>query len=330
MSTTAVPSTVKPPLAGLPKFHPLADIDPLIDGADYDALVEDIRTHGLREPLVLYKGKILDGRNRARACVEAGVELAWREMAFVDDDAAAAFVNSINLHRRHLTPEQKNQRIATRLKANPALSDRQVAKQTRTSHPRVARVRRKLEKSGDVERRSTSTDTKGRSQPRRRSKPAKAKPASPSEHPSPTAGNAEPAAETPASSRDAGPYSEGEHDRLRARNDELNEENRRLEIQIVGLKSEITEAKAKKSPRGDQSEVEDLVNHALRLVEAMDADQRQQFFAELRKRARITELSLTPETASAPIVTASAVAPASDPIGDDLDVRSFGGGSLRR
>ena len=114
-----------------------------MDGGDYAALVEDIRTHGLREPLVLYRGQILDGRNRARACAEAGVDLAWREMAFVDDAAAAAFVDSINLHRRHLTPEQKNARIATRLKANPAASDRQVAKQTRTSHPRVARVRRR-------------------------------------------------------------------------------------------------------------------------------------------------------------------------------------------
>ena len=47
---------------------------------------------------------------------------------------------------------------------------------------------------------------------------------------------------TPAPSRDAGAYSEGEHDRLRARVDELNAENRRLEIKIVGL--EVREQRA--------------------------------------------------------------------------------------
>lgn len=40
---------------------------------------------------------------------------------------------------------------------------------------------------------------------------------------------------------------------------------------------------ARKSPRGDQLELEDLVTHALRLVEEMDAKQRQRFFAEIRR-----------------------------------------------
>lgn len=37
----------------------------------------------------------------------------------------------------------------------------------------------------------------------------------------------------------------------------------------------------KQSHRCDQSEAEDLVSHALRLVDKMDANQRQRFFAEL-------------------------------------------------
>jgi ParB-like chromosome segregation protein Spo0J len=169
-------STGRARKTAIPEFHPLADIDPLIDGADYASLIEDIRKHGLREPIVLYQGKILDGRNRARACAEADVDLLFVEKTFTSDADAVAFLDSANLHRRHLTPKQKRQRIAARLKANPALSDRRVAKETGASHPHVAKVRCELEESGDVETVSTSTDTKGRQQPRRRSKPKVAPP----------------------------------------------------------------------------------------------------------------------------------------------------------
>jgi hypothetical protein len=90
----------------------------------------------------------------------------------VSDDPFA-FVLSVNLHRRHLTVEQKRDLIAKVLKAQPSKSNRQVAKTVGVSHPYVAAVRAELEKSGDVETVTTSIDTKGRKQPAR--KPAKKK-----------------------------------------------------------------------------------------------------------------------------------------------------------
>jgi undecaprenyl pyrophosphate synthase len=46
---------------------------------------------------------------------------------------------------------------------------------------------------------------------------------------------------------------------------------------------EEEKSKKRKVAPGDQSEVADLVTHALHLVEEMDANQRQRFFAEIRR-----------------------------------------------
>lgn len=85
-------------------FHPLANLFPLIEGADFADLVADVRANGLREPVVVYDGQILDGRNRYRACKAAGVPV--RTVTYEGDDALR-FVVSLNLRRRHLTENQR-------------------------------------------------------------------------------------------------------------------------------------------------------------------------------------------------------------------------------
>jgi hypothetical protein len=88
-------------------YHPFADVFPLLEGDDFAKLLEDIREHGQREPVILYDGKILDGRNRYRACLELGIPPRFDHSKASTDDEALRESVSRNLHRRHLTPTQR-------------------------------------------------------------------------------------------------------------------------------------------------------------------------------------------------------------------------------
>jgi hypothetical protein len=86
--------------------HPYANLFPYAREEDFAALCQDIMLNGLIEPIVLYNGDVLDGRNRYRACINTRVQPRFTE--FHGDDAAALrFVISKNLARRHLDASQR-------------------------------------------------------------------------------------------------------------------------------------------------------------------------------------------------------------------------------
>jgi DNA methylase len=87
------------------RFHPVANLFPLMGPADLGALKADIAAHGLREPIRTFDGMILDGRNRWLACEALGVQPRLRP--WDGKGSPAAFVVSANLARRHLTASQK-------------------------------------------------------------------------------------------------------------------------------------------------------------------------------------------------------------------------------
>ena len=86
------------------EVHPLAELIPPMSDDEFTELREDIRESGLREAVTLFDGKVLDGRHRARACQELGIEPATRVYEGGDP---AEYVISLNLRRRHLTVGQR-------------------------------------------------------------------------------------------------------------------------------------------------------------------------------------------------------------------------------
>ena len=87
-------------------IHPYANIFPEMNEHEFSALREDIRINGLREPILTYQGKIIDGRNRLKACRELKIEPTTRECP--ENGSVVALIVSLNFHRRHLTKSQKN------------------------------------------------------------------------------------------------------------------------------------------------------------------------------------------------------------------------------
>jgi ParB-like chromosome segregation protein Spo0J len=86
--------------------HPYADIFPLHEGQPLWEMAADIKEHGLRERVVLYQDKVLDGRRRLLACFRAKVEPEFTVFKGTDLQALALVISK-NLHRRHLGESER-------------------------------------------------------------------------------------------------------------------------------------------------------------------------------------------------------------------------------
>jgi hypothetical protein len=174
-------------------IHPAADLFPLMSESELRELGESIKAHGLKSHLKLYRGKLLDGRNRLEAMELVGVapdcngDVAALACPFNHLDERVDpydYVIALNLHRRHLTAEQKRELIAKVLKAKPGESNRKIAKQTKADHKTVAAVRGELESGGEIPQLEKTTGADGKQyksrankKPRRDKRPIKFDPA---------------------------------------------------------------------------------------------------------------------------------------------------------
>jgi hypothetical protein len=272
-------------------IHSAAALFPLMSSDELKALGEDIKANGLTAPIVLIAADcglmLLDGRNRLDAMEAAGIAVTngrgldntipRRVLPHSHD--AAAYVISANIHRRHLTAEERQDLLITLIARAPEKSDRQIGAEIGVDHKTIAKARAKGEDVGRIPHVSTRTDTKGRAQPAKHTR----KPKKPNIEPIDAADaaamlDAEDKARAKAACNaarkageisarlknagpeaqrvfwklapnffahdDIGPDSSGEADRLRARIETLQADKHRLEIENAGLRREIDELPA--------------------------------------------------------------------------------------
>jgi hypothetical protein len=181
------------------RVHSAADKLPMMEEAELEELAEDIKANGLRTGITILGKKpdqpstelpiLIDGRNRLAAMAQAGL-LAVNNQGHlcirISNDAEQGLrlikynyrdgdpdklSRSLNVIRRHLSPEVKRRLIGNALQADPTQSDRAVAKQINEErnlnidHKTVGRVRHEQEDVGRIPTSDARTDTLGRQQP---------------------------------------------------------------------------------------------------------------------------------------------------------------------
>ena len=134
------------------EIHDAAYLFPEMQEQEFAELKQDIGRNGLQMPILLYRGKVVDGRHRLRACTELGIVPRFEEMLAANDAAVNQAVLSINLHRRHLTESQRalvaarltNSTIGTNQHTAGAVSQQKVAEELGISVDSVLRGKKVL------------------------------------------------------------------------------------------------------------------------------------------------------------------------------------------
>lgn len=100
------------------QYHEYANAFPMMSPFEMTDLVESIKENGLRNAIMVYEGKILDGRNRFEACREAGVDPRFETFDGTLEEAFK-YVKDSNLMRRNMSDEQRGFTVAKLAKLKP-------------------------------------------------------------------------------------------------------------------------------------------------------------------------------------------------------------------
>ena len=114
--------------------HPAAELYPMLEGDERSELARSIGANGQRHAVALWLDDdgtewLIDGRNRALACLDAGVEID----AVRVEGSPWQYVLDANSHRRHLPAGQRASIALEILKGEQAWQQARAARQSRTT-----------------------------------------------------------------------------------------------------------------------------------------------------------------------------------------------------
>lgn len=122
-------------------LHKLAEEHPMMLDENYEALRLDIKANGQLEPVVRYRGKIVDGRHRLKALKDLGIDIISckdlpRDLAL--DDVKSRVISSEI--RRHETPTQLAVKAYYHSKENKGITQKASAEKFGVDLKRVSEL----------------------------------------------------------------------------------------------------------------------------------------------------------------------------------------------
>jgi Homeodomain-like domain len=133
--------------------HPLSQEYPNLSGRAWERLVQNLKQNGIvgNRKIILHEGKIVDGWQLQRSCVEADIKPNYESLKLPEGMTLEEYVETVNDLRRHETQEQAMKRAEDRRQRVIAarasgLSQRAIAEQEGISQ---RQIRRDLEDSGE-------------------------------------------------------------------------------------------------------------------------------------------------------------------------------------
>jgi hypothetical protein len=136
----------------------LKGVIPNLSTWDYEQLEASILTHGVKQAIVVNEfGVIIDGETRREITNRHGLPCPERVVSGLTPEEMEQMCIILNVHRRHLTPEQKREiwdrnegDVKHLLSEQPARTDRSIGEQIGVDHKTVGRIREDLEGRGEI------------------------------------------------------------------------------------------------------------------------------------------------------------------------------------
>lgn len=220
------------------ELHPLCTLFPRLNGSEFAALRDDIAANGMRQPIVLHGGMILDGGNRYRACIEASVEPTFAEFT---GGNLVSFVLSANLHRRHMSIGQQAAIVASAQDWAKSQQHGGARRGDQVATLPLETIKARAAESGASERTQRMADKVAKADPELARKVAHGDVSLPKAHASLTPAPAPAKPETRSLTTEAPSRAEYEQDELRSAVQLLAQDNERLADRLAVEAMDATE-----------------------------------------------------------------------------------------